>query len=46
MGRGFNSRRLHHLEHREKSSGALRAAMFVLANKSKGFAFFEPGNVN
>jgi hypothetical protein len=34
---GFNSRRLHHLEDDEKSPGASRSAMFVLANKSKGF---------
>jgi len=34
---GFDSRRLHHLEHLAESSGRSRTATTVSANESKGF---------
>jgi len=37
LGRGFNSRRLHHFEDGSEKSFVLRTAMTVSANESKGF---------
>ena len=37
MGRGFNSRRLHHFEYRSETASVLRTVTVVSANKFQGF---------